>query len=255
VNFFAILLFAGLIAAIVGLFRLLKAERKRRWHVIAEAGKQWGGRVHKGVILGQPRIDFAVDDIPGMVTVPDHGSDGPTRTRVWFQFKSERRLRLVRESWLTKLIGGTEIQIGDPEFDRLFWIETTDAEWARNLLTPFLRGRLLRLQMSLPMTGDTVAVEIGPGGVMLWISRVMLDDTQTLEQFIDLGVHLLHEVRKIPLGGGMLLTTLETGACPVCGQKTDVAKACPRCQTHHHEECWRYMGGCAVFACAERKRT
>lgn len=40
--------------------------------------------------------------------------------------------------------------------------------------------------------------------------------------------------------------------CPVCGASIEVApRLCPRCDTPHHHDCWEYVPGCAVFACAE----
>ncbi len=42
-----------------------------------------------------------------------------------------------------------------------------------------------------------------------------------------------------------------SGRCPVCrtpGARRAIAW-CARCLTPHHEDCWRYAGKCAVFAC------
>lgn len=42
------------------------------------------------------------------------------------------------------------------------------------------------------------------------------------------------------------------GRCPVCGDGVGSApRACPRCRTPHHPECWEYVPGCAIFACAD----
>jgi hypothetical protein len=39
-------------------------------------------------------------------------------------------------------------------------------------------------------------------------------------------------------------------SCPVCwGQLEKADTGCPRCQTPHHEECFAFTGGCAVFGC------
>lgn len=42
-----------------------------------------------------------------------------------------------------------------------------------------------------------------------------------------------------------------TVACPVCAARIEGAgaAACPRCETPHHQECWDYVGGCAIFGC------
>jgi hypothetical protein len=43
-----------------------------------------------------------------------------------------------------------------------------------------------------------------------------------------------------------------TGSCPVCGDAIgEDPRVCPRCETLHHQECWKYVPGCAVFGCAD----
>lgn len=40
--------------------------------------------------------------------------------------------------------------------------------------------------------------------------------------------------------------------CPVCGDDIPGSpRCCQRCHTPHHEECWQYVPGCAVFGCAD----
>lgn len=39
-------------------------------------------------------------------------------------------------------------------------------------------------------------------------------------------------------------------ACPVCGQGfVDEPRRCDACGTPHHEDCWAFGGGCAVYGC------
>ncbi len=41
--------------------------------------------------------------------------------------------------------------------------------------------------------------------------------------------------------------------CPVCGEAPGgEVRVCPRCQTPHHPDCWEYVPGCAIFACADQ---
>lgn len=44
--------------------------------------------------------------------------------------------------------------------------------------------------------------------------------------------------------------------CPVCGDflASRPHRPCPRCGVPHHEDCWTWAGGCAVFACGARAR-
>lgn len=45
--------------------------------------------------------------------------------------------------------------------------------------------------------------------------------------------------------------------CPVCAcpieedSPEDPVFECPRCSTPHHEDCWEFNGGCAVYACRD----
>ena len=48
----------------------------------------------------------------------------------------------------------------------------------------------------------------------------------------------------------------EVACCPVC--RTTVEQEphlCPRCHTVHHEECWAYAGGCAIFGCENKGKS
>lgn len=55
---------------------------------------------------------------------------------------------------------------------------------------------------------------------------------------------------------GPLVRRVAEGRCAVCGDALSVAArhACPRCGLLHHEECWRWAGGCAAFGCGARVR-
>ena len=46
-------------------------------------------------------------------------------------------------------------------------------------------------------------------------------------------------------------TEKSTGClCPVCGTSIESNPFyCARCETPHHQDCWEYLGGCAVFGC------
>ena len=41
-----------------------------------------------------------------------------------------------------------------------------------------------------------------------------------------------------------------TAHCPVCGDGLEgKLTPCPRCETPHHEECYKYNDGCGIYAC------
>ncbi|MBI4859500.1 MAG: hypothetical protein HY815_04465 [Candidatus Riflebacteria bacterium] len=43
----------------------------------------------------------------------------------------------------------------------------------------------------------------------------------------------------------------DQGHCPACSARQGPALwvLCPSCETPHHEQCWTYVGGCAMFGC------
>jgi hypothetical protein len=44
--------------------------------------------------------------------------------------------------------------------------------------------------------------------------------------------------------------------CKVCGDPLEGEIVyCRICDTPHHRDCWRYFGGCSVYACGERRFT
>lgn len=63
-----------------------------------------------------------------------------------------------------------------------------------------------------------------------------------------------HDAEGVVLGEAHTAPTPST-RCPVCGQSLETASrsllGCPSCRTLHHEECWRYLGGCAVYGCSQ----
>lgn len=43
--------------------------------------------------------------------------------------------------------------------------------------------------------------------------------------------------------------------CPVCACAVEVAgPRCLRCRAPHHGDCWRYNGGCGIYACRSATR-
>jgi hypothetical protein len=67
------------------------------------------------------------------------------------------------------------------------------------------------------------------------------------------------EAPELPSNSHKPMLVLIEGAknkanCPVCGcHCEDEAHICDRCHTPHHQECWDYSGGCAIFGCDEKR--
>ena len=76
-----------------------------------------------------------------------------------------------------------------------------------------------------------------------------------LNDRFDLAIRILVETRRVP-GIDMTEMTPDLGNCPVCGHDVAMERTkCTACRTPHHEDCWQYSGGCAIFGCSGRRVT
>jgi hypothetical protein len=105
-------------------------------------------------------------------------------------------------------------------------------------------------------TSNEVSLDLGPSGLVLKVSQNLVDDEAYLVSFVDFAVLILKEIKGAGSVAGIVAAEVEVRSgseCPVCGHGVDqAAKRCPQCGTPHHKECWKYMGGCAIFACQGR---
>lgn len=233
-------------------------QNRARADVLGSLGQQWQGRVIQGSFATEPRLEIRVDGIPGEVTFKS--GRNPKWTKVHFNWPSRQRLRITPEgftSWLRTLIGGTDVRVGDPAFDATYWIESSDHTWARDVLTASVRRGMLKLREVSEWFGSTVVtVDLGPAGLVLKVERILVDEPVALERFVELAILILTEARGAGESAGIVIAAVETkigSDCPVCGHPVSNEKSCPQCRTPHHEDCWKYSGGCAIFGCAARR--
>lgn len=255
-------LFAGVIFLVIIWNRL---GHRPRGVLLASLAGRWKGRVIEGGLFKSDRLEISVDDIPGLVTFAEdtsrtHISTG--WTRVHFDWSSERRLRVAPEGFSTRIrrfLGGSDVEFDDPAFDERFWVESSHPTWGRSILDPAIRKSMVKLGWS--PTGpfkDELILDVGPGGVSLRMSRVMVDDPVSLGSIIELCISVLQKARGLAEAVGVVLDAareLTGSSCPVCGHPVaESALPCARCRTPHHADCWKYFGGCAIFACGVRAR-
>ena len=174
---------------------------------------------------------------------------------------TRRRLRVTPEgftSWLRTVFGTGDLQVGNPDFDSAFWVESSDEKWARQVLGPRVQDGLLKLRKGhnsgfMSYSSD-VTLDVGPSGVVLRVYRLLVDDPVSLEGFVQLAALILEEVRGGGVAAGVVFASVVTkgASCPVCGHPVEDGRTCPACLAPHHEDCWKYSGGCAIFACAGR---
>ena len=236
--------------AIVAVAWYSSVRRRQRVELFGRLATRWSGRVEEGGFLVSPRILIRSDGVAGEVSFND-GRNNNTWTRVRFEWPSKRRLRITPQglaTWLRSIFGGAEIEVGDELFDAACWIEGTDAAWTKQVLTRTIRRQILVMH--------GVTLDLGPGGLTIKVMRLLVDDEAALAQLVELAIQVLKEMRGIRPVVGVVLAEVVTApgsACPVCGHPVDQPKPCPRCRTPHHEDCWAYAGGCAIFGCESRQ--
>lgn len=106
--------------------------------------------------FGRPRISGTLRGMRVQVDVRVQRSGNNqqtfTRYRVWvpppgFQFRLDRQTGMSR---VTKFFGAQDVEMGDAAFDDAFVVKTDDEARLRALLTPRLRGALVRTAAAYP---------------------------------------------------------------------------------------------------------
>lgn len=258
----SLVLVALLASAVLGMIFFAQLANRPHGALAASLAGRWNGRVRKGGLFGSDWLELRIDGVAGEVTFGDRRANYPGWTRVIFDWASDRRLRVAPEvfsSRIRRLFGGSDIEFDDPAFDQGFWVESSHPMWARDVLGREARRGLMNLRRAALLDGPgTVTLDIGPAGVVLRITQVMVDNSAALGGLVELAIAILHRAKGLVAEAGVTLEQVRTRAgstCPVCGQAVaDEALPCPTCRTPHHLDCWKYFGGCAIFGCRTRMR-
>lgn len=104
------------------------------------------------------------------------------------------------------------------------------------------------------MRYGTVSIEIQAGSLEVRVDR-LLSDESPLRELLRTGSELIGYMLQPPGESGIVWVEPRAlaGRCPVCS--TAIAApvvVCPRCDVPHHEQCWDYLGRCAVYGCQPR---
>ncbi|GIW95102.1 MAG: hypothetical protein KatS3mg110_3143 [Pirellulaceae bacterium] len=146
----------------------------------------------------------------------------------------------------------------DTSSDEVLWryvIEVDDAARSRNLFTDDVKWRVDQLRQFLPSSPWELQLE---NGTLVLRKQHPLEQAYQLERCVELALSCYEALwesfscartaksvwPKLP-GAGL--------TCPVCLQEVPAVDpehhVCPRCGTWHHEDCWKYNGGCAGYGC------
>lgn len=200
-----------------------ESRSRRRAETLGSLAGRYGGQVIPGYLAADHKLTLDVDGIPGEVTFQEAGKNRTAWTRIQFNAPSRRRLRVAPEgftAWLSRLFGSGDILTGDSRFDQTFWVESTDAAWAKDALDPSIRQALCRLRESAyGEGGGSLTLDSGPAGVNLRIGAMLVDDPARLERMIEISIMALRKIH----GGAVVGVALEAveirvgSECPVCG--------------------------------------
>ena len=199
---------------------------------------------------------FKLDGVRAELMVGSETRYLPAFSEIHLAWRAPNSLRVAPEeftTWIRRLIGSDDLKIGHRAFDRAFWIEATDSEWARKVLSEDIQTRILGLR-ELGPGRNRVCVDVNSAGIRARVFRNLGEDAEALNTIIQTGLSIFRLVRgpvSIVLGR---LQAPPDGVCPVCMARVDPKFLCPGCRTPHHAECWKYSGGCGVFACSGRAR-
>lgn len=144
---------------------------------------------------------------------------------------------------------GRGVLTGHRRFDELFFVEAEDTQAMREALDSDAQGALITLYRGLH------EVVIGEGRLRI---DAVLPAVLIARQADILLERLLgrteHAVEFLDDGSGPLRIAPDS-ACPVCGERIDSGELvhCRVCSTPHHRDCWKYAGGCAIYACGSRR--
>ncbi|HEY3226823.1 MAG TPA: RING finger protein [Planctomycetota bacterium] len=163
------------------------------------------------------------------------------------------------ELWDSPIPGLVRITTGDASFDLSLRVLASDPRAAQTILDPGTRRALNDLRELL--ANGHIHLSTSPGRIVLQ-KRGILAEQPELSLFAGLcdsiydriclawqrenGIEILEDAAPAPAGDPK---------CQVCSHAIPMGDRvqCRRCRTPHHADCWEFNGGCATFACGEKR--
>jgi len=210
-----------------------------------------GTRVRGRSPFRERRIDLPGPPCPARIRWWIHN-----RGRRYTEFAAKlsygkRKLRVATLGWASGSKAGPRFQTGDSGFDAAYDVSTSYPDWAANFLEAPMRQQIQALDrlhsgpFLLDVRGEQVIVRV----------HAQIEEPEDVDAFIK-GCYVLAG-QALGLVVGVQVGSMENagpGECPVCGVEAAEGRVlCRACKTPHHGDCWEYNGGCAVFACGERR--
>ncbi len=236
-----------------------------RVRVLRSLARHLGGGVCSGGPWRAPHVRFEVDGVVGRASaLPWRKGDRsePALTRVAMTWWPRGQMRIGPETFISRmarLIGTRDVEIGDPAFDRRFRIQGTPQAWVRRVLIQIGREPVTELADLMEQDFGTREwrIEAGLGGLQAICRADGVQDPESFVKLVDGVIRLFRALRPPQAAEVAILAadeSAEEATCPICGTAmAPPLKRCGECQTLHHEDCWNYLGGCAVFACSSAR--
>ena len=160
--------------------------------------------------------------------------------------------RIERRYWrLRNQSRVPDLELGNPEFDRCFYIRSNDSDKVTGILNSraqdlahqiYLMSELQRFE--LRVTGDQLQLDTGlladaPNARVFKVVRLFMELHRTM-------VDSTQMIGKIEIEEVLLQDTI----CLICGDVVDdPSVTCSDCQTEYHLDCWNYVEQCGRYAC------
>ncbi len=154
------------------------------------------------------------------------------------------------------LVGRRRPLTDSPEFELTYQVETDHREQTQRLLTRYVQVAIDRLRYF--QGGNDVYVLFQKGELTVRRRGVLRTD-RALRQYVALALELYDQaIASYAVGVDFVEAALHAdgeAVCKVCGDPLDREEVvyCRVCNTPHHRDCWRYFGGCSIYACGERR--
>jgi hypothetical protein len=210
--------------------------------------------------------EFTVDGVYVEVLQIDNSEDrygNPDFIRARFRFTPPGVLHVASEGVQgpSLVTGAPRIHLDDSEFDHEYRIYGFPDWWVKQSLPPELRSGFRRISQVLANGAGKkgVSLDAGPIGFSVTGYANLYGDHPRIISFLKEAIALFRHIRAQAAEGVRIISAEDCalqGDCPVCGQRlSEPLVRCDRCSTPHHQECWKYFGGCSIYACLRRDRS
>jgi len=248
----------GVVIVTIVVWVIVSNQRSKAGFLEAAARRLKGTMVPAG-LLRHPRVDFSLAGRPARVEFVPAGEDdqGGTRVRVFLK-DSPGTLHILPDGFgqsFLKMFGAQDLEIGDRAFDAAYVVKATPESLAAQVFSADRRAKAIaavrRLEgltePRIQLTLDQLRVEV----------REELGSVEALVRLVKTAEEFLGFLKVAPPVAGIELGPVRIApgsSCPVCGTALERGIVrCETCQAPHHQECWRYVGQCSIYACSGKR--